>query len=134
MGDGRWIVVLMLFVACNSGTKPPAEAAKPPVSTTKDPEIAPGVSSECYAKALDEYEDCTARCKTAPDVFNCCGSCDLTFATTFDNCCKERCEIDDPPPSCADDSAPGCTGGAITHDQARPAWCDEDDAVRRAKH
>jgi hypothetical protein len=129
MRDGWWMVVLL--VACNSGSKP-SGTVKPAVNASNDPEIAPGVSQDCYNDALDAYKECTDKCKNAPDPFNCCGSCDTLFGTTFDNCCKERCEVDDPPPSCADDTAPGCAGGAITHDQARPAWCDEDDAARRA--
>jgi hypothetical protein len=113
----RAVFAIMFVVACgsNKSTRP----------TGSDPEIAPGVSTDCYNKALDAYKACVAECKTAPDPANCCGSCDLTFATTFQNCCNDDCKVDDPPPSCADDSAPGCAGGAITHNQARPAWCDE---------
>jgi hypothetical protein len=119
---GGWCVV-----ACHHGGGRSRTAAG-------DPQIAPGVSQDCYDKALAAYKDCVAGCKGRSDTFNCCGECDTLFSTTFTNCCNDQCKVDNPPKSCEDDSAPGCAGGAITHDQARPSYCDEEPEASQAAH
>lgn len=112
-------LVVALFVigmACAGRQRAPANDVKATPA---------GVSTKCLKEATDKFKTCTDACKGKSDASNCCGECDLEFATTFQNCCKEHCKVNNPPPDCSDDSGPGCAGGVITPDMKRPDWCEE---------
>jgi len=85
----------------------------------------PGVSTDCLNTATEKFKTCTDACKGRSDAMSCCGDCDSEFATTFQNCCNDKCKVDNPPPSCSDNSGPGCAGGVVTPAVARPDWCPE---------